>query len=134
MADVELKPCPFCGGEAGVARYGDRRQSTIYYCLDCGCRLETSEEWDHGKDWNKRAILGRDDTEKYPLEEVCELPNGCTLYRQENAVGGHTYWSDEIGGGVMAWDTALVDRSTILAAMVDQDKLAYEAARKKERK
>ena len=45
------------------------------------------------------------------------LPNGCTLYREPNGVGGFRYWSDEIGGGVMVWDTALADPSTLLAAM-----------------
>jgi Lar family restriction alleviation protein len=51
---MKLLPCPFCGGEAEIERYGDRRQSTIYACTMCGCRLETGEEWDHGADWNKR--------------------------------------------------------------------------------
>ncbi len=50
----ELKPCPFCGNEAEIERYGTRRQSTIYTCTNCGCRLETGEEWGHGDDWNKR--------------------------------------------------------------------------------
>jgi hypothetical protein len=30
--------------------------------------------------------------------EVCGLPNGYTLYRKSNGVGGHCYYSDEIGG------------------------------------
>lgn len=50
-----LKPCPFCGGEAELERAGDRRQSTIYACLHCSCRLETPEEWGYGTDWNIRA-------------------------------------------------------------------------------
>lgn len=55
MASIELKlkPCPFCGGEAHVERYGNPRQSTIYACLECGCRLETGEEWGY-TDWNER--------------------------------------------------------------------------------
>jgi Lar family restriction alleviation protein len=51
---MKLLPCPFCGGEAEIERYGDRSQSTIYACTMCGCRLETGEEWDHGADWNRR--------------------------------------------------------------------------------
>lgn len=52
-----LLPCPFCGGEAEIERIGDRRQSTVYACLFCGCRLETGEECLHGSAWNTRADL-----------------------------------------------------------------------------
>lgn len=54
MTTEGLKPCPFCGGEAEIERYGTPRQSTIYTCTDCGCSLETGEEWDHGRWWNAR--------------------------------------------------------------------------------
>lgn len=53
----ELKPCPFCGETASIERYGDPRQSTIYQCDSCSCRLETGEEWGHGKLWNRRSDL-----------------------------------------------------------------------------
>ena len=51
----ELKNCPFCGGEAEIERFGNNRCSTIYACTDCGCRLETNEEWGFGDRWNTRA-------------------------------------------------------------------------------
>lgn len=51
------------------------------------------------------------------------LPNGCSLYMKENEVGGRVYYSDEIGGGVDIWDTALVDKSTLLAAIVEEEKI-----------
>ncbi|MBD9511528.1 hypothetical protein IB265_32755 [Ensifer sp. ENS10] len=51
---VALDPCPFCACEARIERIGDRRQSTIYRCDNCGCSLETGEEWGHGKGWNER--------------------------------------------------------------------------------
>jgi hypothetical protein len=51
-----LKPCPFCGGEAEIERYGNSRQSTIYACTECGCLLETGEEFNHGARWNTRAL------------------------------------------------------------------------------
>ena len=53
---MKLKPCPFCGNEEPyIERYGSSRQSTQYVCGNCGCTLETGEEWDHGSDWNKRV-------------------------------------------------------------------------------
>lgn len=52
-----LLPCPFCGGEAGVERYGTPRASTIISCLNCGCRLESGETRRHGWAWNTRAAL-----------------------------------------------------------------------------
>ena len=57
---MKLLPCPFCGGEAEIKRYGDRRQSTIYACTMCGCKLETGEEWDHGADWNRRYNINEE--------------------------------------------------------------------------
>lgn len=49
----------------------------------------------------------------FPLEHA----PGLSLYRQVNDVGGYTYYSDEIGGGVFVWDTCLVDNRTLLAAI-----------------
>ncbi len=54
------------------------------------------------------------------------LPNGCTLYWKANEVGGRTYHSDEIGGGVHVWDTALVNSSTLLAAITIENALNYK--------
>lgn len=52
---LRLKPCPFCGGPAQIERFGNTRVSTIYACDECGCRLETGEEFRHGRSWNRRA-------------------------------------------------------------------------------
>jgi len=46
-----------------------------------------------------------------------ELHNGCALYWHPNQVGGRTYLSDEVGGGIFVWDTALVDAETLRAAL-----------------
>lgn len=51
------------------------------------------------------------------LVEVGRTSRGYTIYRKENGAGGHTYWSDEIGGGVVVWDTSLVDPDSIILAM-----------------
>lgn len=41
------------------------------------------------------------------MAEIAQDSNGYRLYVEPNGVGGHRYWSDEIGGGVIIWDTAL---------------------------
>jgi hypothetical protein len=51
----ELKPCPFCGGEAEFDRKGTSRVSCIVKCTDCGCTLETGETWASGQSWNTRT-------------------------------------------------------------------------------
>ena len=49
------------------------------------------------------------------------LPNGYTLYwKFDPSVNCREYWSDEIGGGVMVWNTALVDQHTLLAAILQE--------------
>lgn len=54
-----LKPCPFCGGAAYFERMGDRRQSCIIVCEDCGARLESNEEGEQcGAQWNERGAAG----------------------------------------------------------------------------
>lgn len=55
----ELKPCPFCGGEASVTREGTRRVSMLVQCDDCGCLVESPDEVGRTKPehwaWNIRA-------------------------------------------------------------------------------
>jgi hypothetical protein len=58
-------------------------------------------------------------------EDVCDLPNGCHLFREPNEVGGYRYFSDEIGGGIMVWDTCLVSECTLLTAIVEEKRRAY---------
>jgi len=57
---------------------------------------------------------------------VSELPGGYHLFRKPNEVGGHIYYSDEVGGGVHVWDTAVVAESTLLAAIVAEHKRQFE--------
>lgn len=57
---MKLLPCPFCGGEAEIERLGTSRSSTIYTCTDCGCSLETGEEWNHGSGWNQRFDVNKE--------------------------------------------------------------------------
>lgn len=63
------------------------------------------------------------------------LPNGSTLYwKLDSTVGCREWYSDEIGGGVHVWNTALVDQHTLLAAIVEEERLRrleYEFVRRK---
>lgn len=59
------------------------------------------------------------------MEDLGCLPNGCHLFCKPNVVGGYTYYGDEIGGGVMVWDTCLVDESTLLTAIVCEHHRKY---------
>lgn len=52
MNEVKLKPCPFCGGEAGIIDiYGKYAVS----CKECNAKAETAGTMDGAaKAWNKR--------------------------------------------------------------------------------
>lgn len=53
---MELRECPFCGGQAILLRRGTRRVSCRVACEDCGCHLETNEEGPlSGHAWNHRV-------------------------------------------------------------------------------
>jgi hypothetical protein len=47
-------------------------------------------------------------------------PNGAHLYRRPDGVGGYVYTSDEVGGGVVVWNTSLVSEGTLLAAILGE--------------
>ena len=69
---------------------------------------------DHLRGAKRRPAL-KPRTAAMPM--IRETPRGHGLYRSINEAGGHTYWSDEIGGGVMVWDTCLVSSDTLIAAL-----------------
>ena len=52
---VKLLPCPFCNGDAEFQRLGDRRQSCIVACTNCGARHESPDQDEfNGSSWNRR--------------------------------------------------------------------------------
>jgi hypothetical protein len=55
------------------------------------------------------------------LKSLGRTTRGYEIFVEDNEVGGRRYWSDEIGGGVVVWDTALVDMSSLLFA-IDREK------------
>lgn len=66
----ELKPCPFCGGEAVVERFFTSRRSAIVACTQCGCTVEGPEV----DVWNRRAT---------PTESREQEPVGIRLEMQD---------------------------------------------------
>jgi hypothetical protein len=66
-------------------------------------------------------------------EDLGLNPNGSHLFRKPNGVGGYVYISDEIGGGVVVWDTALVSEATLLAALVSEHHRFYIECQDKRR-
>jgi hypothetical protein len=56
------------------------------------------------------------------LVEICRDDRGNAIYREPNEVGGHRYWSDSVGGGVLVWDTALVSKDDLLLVIEQEDK------------
>jgi hypothetical protein len=61
--------------------------------------------------------------------EVGKDSRGNTLFVEDNEVGGKRYWSDEIGGGVVVWDTALVSPEMLRLALADEEITAEEELR-----
>jgi len=59
------------------------------------------------------------------MEDLGLLPHGAHLYRKPNGAGGHTYYTDECGIMSFVWDTCLVHRSTLAAAMLVEEHTVY---------
>lgn len=65
------------------------------------------------------------DPSRNPVQGHIELGNGYTLFwRTDPAIGCREYMSDEIGGGVFVWNTALVDDYTLLGAILQERMLS----------
>ncbi len=58
------------------------------------------------------------------LEQIAGDARGNRLYVEMNGVGGHRYWSDDIGGGVVIWDTNLASIEMLELAIAHEKKRA----------
>jgi len=56
LNDIELKPCPFCGGEADMdyEPCGLRSVDWIVFCNNCLAKMTSTEKEDAIKQWNRR--------------------------------------------------------------------------------
>ncbi|QIG75674.1 hypothetical protein EVC20_103 [Rhizobium phage RHph_Y2_17_1] len=128
---IELDPCPFCGDSASIERLGDRRQSTIYRCDNCACSLETGEEWEHGKDWNKRAYKITDEMveraaktlEKKVMQSKYEWTDEqfeIWWNKDPYFVSAETSWGDAFGRGTRKnralWEARIILETALVKA------------------
>lgn len=105
------------------------------YCLAHGLDMHAASETELARCWSKIDAIRAKQAAKPTgsalpiaepaadlqlagtLEYVGTTSRGYTIFRQPNGVGGHLYWSDEIGGGVRVWDTCLVADETLKACL-----------------
>jgi Lar family restriction alleviation protein len=112
----ELKPCPFCGETASIEQYGDPRQSTIYQCDSCSCRLETGEEWDHGKLWNRRPDLSTNEERAAQFREAQDIARATAIDDVLNALTAHELYQyrPKAFSGFIEYARTLKDESNAL--------------------
>lgn len=99
---------------------------TLYQCTVC--EEKNMESADSMATWNPKYGCVPPKEQHHikrlipltPETGFLDLPNGCTIKWKLNEEGGRTYTSDEMGYDVVVWDTALIDDSTILAAMTHE--------------
>ena len=72
MANIELKPCPFCGGRGKLEKTGPLIYVKCQICGACGSTAAISEEYcandKAAEKWNRRESLWRN-AEQNPPEE-----------------------------------------------------------------
>lgn len=111
--------CKICGTEMVIGQvlypHTDYDHFTI---APVGPATEMRKCWKCPKCGHSEEIMA--------LVELREDSRGNRLYVEENEVGGHRYWSDEIGGGVVVWDTSLVSREMLLLALEVEEKREKE--------
>ena len=90
----DLRPCPFCGGEAVIERGEISSGSTITFgdlavCDACGAAAESSEKWNTRPIEDELRARLKDyfkDYEIYPVSGVDCYPGGIAMTRKKNHV------------------------------------------------
>lgn len=87
----ELKPCPFCGGEAYKDEYehdGSKRVYIQVACEQCDCRSGSWQPEEQAiKQWNTRTALERDSREAEDFCDDWRSPQANYVLDQLRAVG-----------------------------------------------
>lgn len=55
MTDIDLKPCPFCGGEADISHDHTVEENHAYGCRRCGIWFDTFNSDEAFDAWNART-------------------------------------------------------------------------------
>lgn len=77
MNETELKPCPFCGGEARLTVYFGLLDGAPFEvsCQECGARITDFEREEAVAAWNRRVLnLGQGDCVKCAEEPDASCP------------------------------------------------------------
>jgi len=87
MGAPELKPCPFCGGEAGKINDATRILGTwnvIHRCPVIGpIKIEASLRENVVAAWNRRADLPPTLSDALALPEIAALVDAAIVYKDE---------------------------------------------------
>ena len=51
----ELKPCPFCGGDAEIKKRGNSVSYWVVYCAPCRAEVKGTTREEATEAWNRRA-------------------------------------------------------------------------------
>lgn len=77
-----------------------------------GAIFDMINGWRTGAEEDRKVVETKGRTGKN-FREIGRTPHGYTIFVEDNEVGGQTYWSDEISGGVVVWDNCIVARESI---------------------
>lgn len=104
---MELKPCPFCGGEAHLRQYYDYEDKISYCYVYCNCGARTSvymRKHNAIRVWNKRSNSWNTGT---PTDEgdyllIIKAPKGVPHYFA-NQLNSKGKWRYVYRGNIIAW-------------------------------
>lgn len=103
MADIKLKPCPFCGGEARLVLNAKRkiygkdeyRTGVVACCNVCEARMFYGSEKLAIEAWNRRSQLERPKGEWVLKKELVPLPWDCSpLPNDDYDAATHSVWQE----------------------------------------